>query len=610
LRDHLLRFACVRPRGECKFVQGRFSHVGYDDALCRIRQRNPLRQVEIFGFARRGWDVRVDFEQVLSCKRSANMSSICSASGAVRLGTIVGKSALCSSTRRCTAEIRGSGETGYARRFLFLADRDARRDRHSASRNSWCKPRLPAAAQVTLPPQTPARHNRPELATTPRNRHMKNLRLRLLLPASILLLAIAGFVVLVETKPVTPAVTSEEKSWSVSVERAQPGHMEPVIRLLGRVESPRVARLVAGIDADVVEVPAQEGLSVEEGELLVRLDEREARLLFAQREAELAEVEAQISSEQERHRSNVAALEHEKKLLELARRGVKRASDLAASRVGAQAALDEARQAMERQALALNNLDFSIQEHGARLGQLEARRRRAEALRDDAALDLERTRIVAPFRGRIAQVQVAPGDRVRTGGSLLEVFDRDAMEVRAQIPSRYLRVIREAVEGGFALRARSSSEDGAVEAELDRLAAQVERGSGGIDGLFRIMNGHDHLALGRSLQLRLHLPAQQDVVAVPFEALYGTDRVYKVVDARMVGVPVERIGEVYGEGGSIRALIRSSKIAAGEPIVVIQLPRAMDGLKVRTEEILPPDSVAQVADPPSTSAGAVRRGGM
>lgn len=406
---------------------------------------------------------------------------------------------------------------------------------------------------------------------------------RLLLPALVLAAASAGFIYLKSTRPDPAAAKTDEKRWFVAVERLEPQQLSPTLSLFGRVESPRVARIASPLQADVVEVPVREGEWVELGELLILLDEREQRLAVAQREADLASVEAQIESEKLRHRSNRSALKHQRELLELNRRQVERARNLRAKNLGSQSTLDDALLARERQALSITELEFSLAEHKNQLAQLEAQQRRAEAQRDQAALDLEWTRRLAPFSGRIAAVSVSPGDRVRVGDLLVELFERDSLEIRAQIPSRYLSEVQSALETGVALNARAHLGGEMVEVALARLAARVELGRGGVDGLFRIVEGADRLALGRTVELELALPPRERVYAVPFEAIYGTDRVYRMVEGRMRGINVERIGETRMAGGERRALIRGDELVPGDQLITTQLPNALDGIRVTTE---------------------------
>ena len=361
----------------------------------------------------------------------------------------------------------------------------------------------------------------------------------------------------------------------------EPAERVPNVLLYGRVGSPRLASLSAAVAADVLEVAALEGQRVAEGDLLVRLDGRDAALERMQREADIAEIRAQIESERQRYERDRQSLANERELLALTQRAVERAEELVNTRAGSRSQLDEARQAAERQRISLAERRFAVNEHASRQAQLEARLARAEALARKAALDESRTRVTAPFDGRVTEVVVSPGDRVRAGDVLLSMYDVGRVELRAQLPSRLLAQVRVAMGAGQALVARSTVDGIDVRARLDRLAARVERGSGGVDALFRVEGEAERLPMGRTVELVLELPPQPDVVALPLEALYGTDRVFLLEGGRMREVEVERVGERRGVDGETRVLLRGEALVSGARVVTTQLPNAIDGLRVR-----------------------------
>ncbi len=407
---------------------------------------------------------------------------------------------------------------------------------------------------------------------------------RKLLPLLLLLVGAGGLAALALTRPQPEPLAPREKVWVVAVQPAAPQTLSPSLTLFARVDSPRAATLTAAVNADVLEVSALEGRPVAAGELLVRLDDRDARLSLAQREADVAELRAELASELRRHENDRAALKHELDLLELARRDVARAERLATRDLGSAARLDEARQAEARQALAVDSRRTAIAEHDSRTAALAARIARAEALVEVSQLDLERTRVRAPFDGRIAAVEVAPGDRVRPGDRLLDLFDASALELRAQVPTRYLRRLRESLDLDTPATAEARVDGRPVRSVLDRLGAEVERGRGGADALFKVLDAAQiPLELGRTVELTVLLPPVADVVPIPAEALYGTDRVYLLEDSRMRGITVERVGEHHDRGDGRRLLVKSPELTPGARIIATQLPNAVDGLKVRAE---------------------------
>jgi multidrug efflux pump subunit AcrA (membrane-fusion protein) len=402
------------------------------------------------------------------------------------------------------------------------------------------------------------------------------------LPLLILGAAVAVAVGLVMTKPKATPVEIKEKAWLVSVQPVEPKTWSPSLTLYGRVESLWSSALTAGMAADVVEVAVIEGDDVAKGQLLVQLDDRDAKLALAQREAELREAEARIGLESTRHASNLEALPRERNLLSLTQADLKRAQDLLEKKAGSQANLDAARQAVERQAITVTQREQAIREHTATLAQLEAARAKAQALRDTAVLELVRARVVAPFNGRIAQVLVSPGKRVRVGDSLVELYDTEAMVVRAQVPTRHLPAVREARSAGAELRVRGSIDRLPVRAKLLRLAGQADSASGGVEALFAMEGGADVLRQGRFVRLDLQMPPQPALVALPHEAVYGRNRIYRMdTDSRMRPLTVARVGETRTASGSPLVLIRSKELRAGDQVVTTRLPNAIDGLLVR-----------------------------
>ncbi|NCF28990.1 MAG: HlyD family efflux transporter periplasmic adaptor subunit [Gammaproteobacteria bacterium] len=408
--------------------------------------------------------------------------------------------------------------------------------------------------------------------------------MRRILPILILLIGAGGLAALVNSKPQREALQAEEKAWVIGVMTVEPATATPQLGLYGRVRSPRTANMSAAVTADVRSVDVLEGQYVSSGETMVVLDDREAELLRAQRAAEVADISAQIDNERQRNQNDIKALEHEEMLLALNQREVKRAEKLAKRKVGSEAQIDQMRQAEERQAMAVDQRRFSINEHASRRAQLDARLARAKSLLRRAELDLDRTRVKAPFAGRVSRVSVSPGDRVRGGDEILTVYNTAEIEIRAQIPTRQVPLVRDALAQGNALEANALVDGRRLRARLDRFTAQVERGGGGADAYFRVIEGGKDLPLGRTVELIVDLPEVHGSIALPYEAVYGTNRIYRLDGDRMRTLDVDRVGERRSTDGSAQVLVRSPELQSGDRIVVTQLPNAMDGLRVRVAE--------------------------
>ena len=403
---------------------------------------------------------------------------------------------------------------------------------------------------------------------------------RIVIPVLAIAAGIGVMTMLVQGQAERAPVEVEERAWTVDVAAVEPGTVTPQLALFARVDSPRVTHLSAAVTADVLAVDVLEGQRVRPEDRLLALNDRDFRLVLALREAELAGLQADLEHEMLRHRNNLTALKHEDELLALARDQVKRARDLAERKVGTKANLDQVRGEEERQILAVEQRRLAIREHPSRRKQIEAKLAAARIQRSRAMLNLERTQVYPPFEGRIIEMLVSPGDRVRAGDRMLSLFDTAMVELRAQVPLRHLPVVHAALERGQTLVARASVDGREIRAVLDRLTARIGSGSGSADALFRLIEGNTGLQLGRTVELILDLPPVHDAVTVPREALYGTNRVFVLDGERMRSVEVERLGETRAHDGNGRVIVDASHLGPFDRMIVTHLPNAIDGLKV------------------------------
>ncbi|UAW98562.1 HlyD family efflux transporter periplasmic adaptor subunit [Halopseudomonas nanhaiensis] len=412
-----------------------------------------------------------------------------------------------------------------------------------------------------------------------------------LVPVLIIAIGIAIFVLLRITRDAPEPVAPQERSWRVDTMAIEPGTLQPSLTLYGQLESPRRFTVVAPLAGRIDQLPVRDGQVVEEGTLLVALDEADIEPRLQQARAELHDAQAQLTSERSAHANDRQALELEKRILANARRSVERTEQLIERQVVSRAELEAANDALERAALTVATRSRAIESFPSREAALKARVDRARASLESTERDAQRSRFRAPFDGVVGEVQVAVGDQVSANAALLQFYPVEGMELRATLPQMYSQDFIQALAEGEQLVARTLDVSPAVTMTLQRIAGLAE--ARGVEAIFRLDDAAPNLRLGTLLAVSVPRPVRESSVAVPYSALYGNDTLYQLVDGRMKRLQVERVGETLREDGSRWVLVRSEQLQPGMRIVVTHLPNAVDGLRVDPTEQAPAGAAAQ-----------------
>lgn len=422
--------------------------------------------------------------------------------------------------------------------------------------------------------------------------------LKILLPLLILAGAIGVFAALKASRPRPPVAQITERIWRVEVEEVRLRTLAPSLTLYGRVETPTLFKAAAPAPARVTEVRVKEGQWVESDQILALLDQRDFLPRLEQARADVAELEAQLQSEDIRHRADLAAREQEERLLTLTTAGVTRAHTLLKQRLGSDADLEQAEQLAARQALALTSRRQAIQDHPMRRAALKARLRRAQAQLDEVALEEERSRVRAPYPGIVTEVQISAGDQVAKNALLLSLYSPASLEVRARIPAPFQGELQQALEAGTHLIGQAHDWSGqgldpaedrrrSLQLRLDRLAGNAH--PNGVDALFQIEQGGEVLRPGQVLRFTLQRPARSGTVTVPYQAVYGGQHLYSLRNGRLHLHRVNILGGFSTDGAEEQLLVRAEGLEVGDLLVITHLPNAIDGLRA---EIATPQGVA------------------
>lgn len=228
------------------------------------------------------------------------------------------------------------------------------------------------------------------------------------------------------------------------------------------------------VSAPVLEVRVSDTQFVRKGDVLVVLDSSDARVALAQAEAELARAERRVrgylatdASLASQTRSREADITRAQAQIEQSRSALAKTEAELANRL---ALVPEKAVASEEVTAARNNvvaarsaLDSAVATYNQALANRAAAAASAEAnrtltagsgitdnpevasaraKRDQAALDLARTTLRAPFDGVVARRQVQVGQRVAAGANLMTIVPAGKLYVDANFKETQLRNIR------------------------------------------------------------------------------------------------------------------------------------------------------------------------
>jgi len=330
--------------------------------------------------------------------------------------------------------------------------------------------------------------------------------------AAIVVLVAAGLVVRGVTPTTVPGVALQQRT------------LVSTLVLAGRVRPPARVQAGATIGGTIRRVLVREGDRVREGQLLVALDDREARAAVAQAEAAVAETRAQTLAAE-------AQAENE---AQQAARDLERVETLFPDGALTQQQLEQARQRAE--------------DARSRLEAVRARTApgsnatvaRAEATLEAARARLALTRIEAPGDGVVLQRDAEPGDAVQPGRILLDLALDGPTEL-VVFPSEdnlgQLRI------GAPATASADAYPDSAFPARVSLIAPAVDPSQGTIEVRLAVDSPPAYLRPEMTVSVNIEAGRRAAARVLPGSAVrgLGTDSPWVAVarDGRLARQPVK-----------------------------------------------------------------------
>lgn len=379
---------------------------------------------------------------------------------------------------------------------------------------------------------------------------------KIVLPVVALSIGAFGAVVIVKARPEAQRVRPPEIVPVVEVVRAERGPHVFAVEGQGTVEPRTASALVAEVPGRVVSVSENfvEGGFFEAGEVLVRLDDRDTRAAVAQAEAQVAQ--ARVALEREKEESRVAREEWQR----FEREG-------------------------EPSALVLRE---------PQLAQARATLEAAEAQLERARRDLDRTRLRAPYAGRLREKLVDVGDYLQPGARAAAIYAVDYAEVRVPLFDQDLAFLdlplgRRGVDADDAQGPRAVVH-GTFAGEEHEWTGRVHRTEGEIDPRSRMVHvvvrvadpygaaaddAGVPLAVGMFVEVEIEGRRVDDVAVIPRRALLADDRVGVVRDGRL------ELRDATVLRATRDTVVLADGVDDGDQVLLTRLDVLVDGMSVR-----------------------------
>jgi HlyD family secretion protein len=288
----------------------------------------------------------------------------------------------------------------------------------------------------------------------------------------------------------------------------------------GRVRIVNHVALSAQTTGRVTAVTVREGDMVQAGQLLVQLDDREARAAVAQARAAggaararvdgLSQIDTVVSSEARREAAtNLARAES----------ALARLEQLAQAGAVASADVDDARRDVEvrrAQLAAAIAQETGAQPDGTQTTAALSALREGEAALQGAETRLTLTRIVAPAPGVVLSRLVEPGDTAQPGTTLIELAGQADTQLVIQPDERNLAWVK---LGQMALASADAFPEQRFTAEVCYIAPAVDVRRGSVEVRLCVPDPPDYLRPDMTVSVDLTVAARPQVITVPSVAV-------------------------------------------------------------------------------------------
>lgn len=380
----------------------------------------------------------------------------------------------------------------------------------------------------------------------------------------------------------------------------------PIVIGHGTVEPEQVWRAIAEVKGRVIMVHdrlASGGL-ISAGEELLRIDPIEYQLAVAQLEADIEQANSQLAELQAQTESYSASLAIEQASLALIEKELGRLRTLNRTNAASDSEVDAKEREYLAQRQSVQNLQNSMSLIPSQRKSLQATVAVKETNLQQAKLDLEKTKVVAPFDCRLGDLSIVIGQFLGAGEVLFEALSTTAVELDAQVaPHDAQRLvdsenaalmpgslspeqIREMMDLGVTVRLRSGNAVAEWDGRVERLREQFDTQTRTLGIVVTVDKPYEKiipgqrpaLVRGMYCEVEFRAPERKRRIVIPHSAL-TQGHVYILDQENRL-----RRQEVEVEFSQTGFVCLRSGLQSGDLLVVSDATPAIEGMLVEPVE--------------------------
>ncbi|MBI3988292.1 MAG: efflux RND transporter periplasmic adaptor subunit [candidate division NC10 bacterium] len=333
------------------------------------------------------------------------------------------------------------------------------------------------------------------------------------------------------------------------------------------------------VEGIVEKLTVRLGDRVKKGDLLVRLDQREARLNLEQAEASLVAARKALDRSKMTAEVSRANIERAKALVEDARVNLKRFEDLLAEGAVSASQRDSARTQYDVAVASLRSAEAQYESDLENMRNGEAQVDRARAAVEFVRKKLQDTEILAPITGAVRKRIVEVGEAVKERTPLVALVNVDPLKLQGTVPERYAPQVKI----GQQLQVRVEAyPDRTFPGVIERISPSVDVETRSLTVEARVPNPQELLKSGFFAKALVVTKEEKGVPFIPEQALYyfvGITKAFVITDGK---VQERQVKTGLRENGMVE--IVEGGLTPGERVATSSLSQLFDGAKVQMVE--------------------------